>query len=280
MTLFDEQIPFSEEAESPRRGGRALVVILLLVAVVIGAYFWVPLVLHDAKPPAAERTVRRPEPRAAPVREAEPRPETPAPPRDVAVPEPTPEPIPEVAAVMPAPPPAGGVLHVDSDVPGAMVFLDRRYLGTTPLELAELEPGPHRLNVSVEGYEGFAQAVEIANDPVEIMVKFREVRLEQAVEVVHKHRLGSCKGRLVADLQGLHYETSHKDTFSIRLADIEEFEIDYLAHNLKIKPHGGRTYNFTDNHGNADVLFVFHREVEQALARLSHGGTPIVETAR
>ena len=274
MTLFDEQSPFSEEAEPPRHGGRALVVILLLVAVIIGAYFGVPLVLHDAEPPAAERTVRRPEPRVAPVREAEPRPETPAPARDVAVPEPTPE-----VAVVPAPPPAGGVLHVDSDVPGAMVFLDRRYLGTTPLELAELEPGPHRLNVSVEGYEGFAQAVEIANDPVEIMVKFREVRLEQAVEVAHKHRMGSCKGRLVADLQGLHYETSHRDTFSIRLADIEEFEIDYLAHNLKIKPRGGRTYNFTDNRDNADALFVFHREVEKALARLSQGGM-IVETAR
>ena len=276
MTLFDEQIPFSEEAESPRRSGRVLVVILLLVAVVIGAYFGVPLVLHDAEPPAAERTVRRPEPRAAPVREAEPRPETPAPARDVAVPEPTPE----VAAVMPAPPPAGGVLHVDSDVPGAMIFLDRRCLGTTPLELAELEPGPHRLNVSVEGYEGFARAVEIANDPVEIMVKFREVRLEQAVEVAHKHRMESCKGRLVADLQGLHYETSHRDTFSIRLADIEECEIDYLTHNLKIKPCGGRTYNFTDNRDNADALFVFHREVEKALARPSQGGTPIVETTR
>ena len=164
------------------------------------------------------------------------------------------------------------MLHVDSDVPGAMVFLDRRYLGTTPVEVAELEPGPHRLNVSVEGYEGFAQAVEIANDPVEIMVKFREVRLEQAVEVVHKHRMGSCKGRLVADLQGLHYETSHNDTFSIRLADIEEFEIDYLAHNLKIKPRGGRTYNFTDNRDNADALFVFHREVEQRAG-------PVVTTA-
>ena len=276
MTLFDEQLPFNEEAEPPRRGGRALVVILLLVAGVIGAYFGAPLVLHDAEPPAAERTVRRPVPGTAPVREAEPSPEAPAPARDVAVPEPTPE----VAAVMPAPPPAGGVLHVDSDVPGAMIFLDRRCLGTTPLELAELEPGPHRLNVSVEGYEGFAQAVEIANDPVEIMVKFREVRLEQAIEVVHKHRMGSCKGSLIADLQGFHYETSHNDTFSIRLADIEEFEIDYLAHNLKIKPRGGRTYNFTDNRDNADALFVFHREVEKALARLSQDGTPIVETAR
>ena len=276
MTLFDEQLPFNEEAEPPRRGGRALVVILLLVAGVIGAYFGAPLVLHDAEPPAAERTVRRPVPGTAPVREAEPSPEAPAPARDVAVPEPTPE----VAAVVPAPPLAGGVLHVESDVPGAMVFLDRRYLGTTPIEVAELERGPHRLNVSVEGYEGFAQAVEIANDPVEIMVKFREVRLEQAIEVVHKHRMGSCKGSLIADLQGFHYETSHNDTFSIRLADIEEFEIDYLAHNLKIKPRGGRTYNFTDNRDNADALFVFHREVEKALARLSQDGTPIVETAR
>ena len=34
---------------------------------------------------------------------------------------------------------------------------------------------------------------------------------------------------------------------------------------------GGRTYNFTDHESNADALFVFHREVEQARERLAGG---------
>ena len=50
----------------------------------------------------------------------------------------------------PAPPPAAPSLRVESDVPGAMVFLNRKYLGTTPLVSREVTPGSHQLNVQVD----------------------------------------------------------------------------------------------------------------------------------
>ena len=96
-----------------------------------------------------------------------------------------------------------GVLRVQSDVPGASVFLDRTFLGTTPLEKTGLSAGSHRVNVSAEGYEGVAQSVEIGDAPAELTVRFKEVRLDAAVPVVHKHAVGSCDGRLVATVQGL-----------------------------------------------------------------------------
>jgi len=40
-----------------------------------------------------------------------------------------------------------------------------------------------------------------------------------------------------------------------------------MEHNLRIKIRRGRTFNFTDTEANADRLFVFHREVEQAVAQ-------------
>ena len=59
--------------------------------------------------------------------------------------------------------------------------------------------------------------------------------------------------------------------FTVALADLEAFEIDYIGKNLKIKVKKGRTYNFTDPDGNADRLFVFHRDVEKARDRLKKG---------
>ena len=53
--------------------------------------------------------------------------------------------------------------------------------------------------------------------------------------------------------------------------ELEEFSMDYLEHNRRLKVRGGRTYNFTDEEPNADKLFVFHREVEEARTRLSAG---------
>ena len=63
-----------------------------------------------------------------------------------------------------APSRTAGVLRVRSDVPGASVFLDRKFLGTTPLDVDGLAAGSHRLNVSVDGYEGHAQAIGIGDD--------------------------------------------------------------------------------------------------------------------
>ncbi len=211
-----------------------------------------------ARPAPAAPAAPEPEPAAAPAPDPEPEPE------------PAPEPEPEPAA---APPPAV-VLRVTSDVDGAEVFIDRRYAGTTPFESYEVEPGRHRINVSAPGYEGHAEDVEITAALTSVDVRFRQIRLDQRIRVVHKHRFGDCEGHLVATTRGIAYETDDDDAFEVRLDGLEEFAVDYMAHNLRLKVRGGRTYNFTDGAENADALFVFHRAVEAARDRLARGESP------
>jgi hypothetical protein len=50
--------------------------------------------------------------------------------------------------------------------------------------------------------------------------------------------------------------------------------VDYLAKNLRVRLPKGRQFNFTDPDGNADRLFVFHRDVERARERIRKGDTP------
>lgn len=158
------------------------------------------------------------------------------------------------------------VLRVESDVPGASVFVDRRYLGTTPLEARDIAPGAHDITVSAEGYDMYADTIELpAGGSRDLVVRFKEVKLDEAVAVVHKHRMGSCSGRLLATTAGLRYESSDKkDAFSAPFASITEFRADYLEKNLKVKLKGGRTYNFTEPSGNADALYVFYQKVGAA----------------
>jgi hypothetical protein len=158
-------------------------------------------------------------------------------------------------------------LSVDADVPGAQVFLDRRFVGKTPLVIPEVEPGPHRLNVSAEGYEGFRQDITLRPGANEVHVLFKEVRLDESLAVKHKHGLGSCQGRLVASPAGLRYETDDdKDGFTAPFSSLEPLEIDYMGKNLRVKVRGGRTYNFTAE--GADALLSFQQAVEAARKRL------------
>ena len=162
-----------------------------------------------------------------------------------------------------APPP----FRIDSDVPGASVFVDQEYLGTTPLETTRLSPGSHRLAVEAEGYEMYSETIEVAPDSAEIVVRFKEVRLDERIDVVHKHGIGSCRGQLIATLDGLRYETDHKDHgFAVPLDEMTRFEVDYLKKNLRIDVRG-KKYNFTEPTGDADVLFVFHKQVEKVRLR-------------
>lgn len=185
---------------------------------------------------------------------------------------PAPRPAETPPAPTPTEPAATATLHVESDVAGASVFLDREYVGTTPLTLSGVSIGGHRLNVSAAGYEGYAETIDVEPGERTITVRFKEVRLDAAIDVVHKHRFGSCRGRLVATPAGLRYEASDRDdAFSVSLDGLEVFEVDYLQKNLRLKPRGGKTYNFTDPEGNADRLFVFHRDVEKVRERLRSG---------
>ena len=256
MSLREHQ----SEEEEPSRKGRFVLIGLIVIGCGVAAYLSMPPVEEPVPvttaadpPPPAPRPTPQPEPEPAP-----------------AAPPPVAEPEPEVVAeAAPPPAPPEPVLRVASDVSGASVFLDRKFLGTTPFETAEVPPGPHRFNVSPDGYEGFARDIEIDAELLSIDVRFREIRLDASVTVVHKHRFGSCEGVLRADLDGIHYETTDDDAFSIPLAEIELHEIDYLEHTLTLKRREGRTYNFTDEQDTADVLFVFHRDVEQARKQLA-----------
>ena len=168
-------------------------------------------------------------------------------------------------------PVATPVLVVESDVPGASVFLDRKFVGTTPLRTGNVEAGTHQLNASAEGQDGLVRTIEVAaTGETTVSLKFREVTLDAAVPVVHKHAMGACEGRLVADVSGLRYLTSNKgDAFAVSFVDLEVFEVDYIQKNLKVKRRGGKTWNFTDRNANADALYVFHRDVDKARARLA-----------
>jgi hypothetical protein len=260
MSVFDE-----EPAPPSRRGPMLLVMVLGAAVAAAGAWFF----LANRTPPVTEapsRTVPA-RPRTPTRREPAVSRETPA-----ATDRPASSRAPAEAAPAPsvAPSRPAGVLRVRSDVPGASVFLDRKFLGNTPLDVDGLDPGSHRLNVSVEGYEGHAQAVEIGDTPADVDVRFKDVRLNAAVPVVHKHGMGSCAGRLVADTAGLRYETSNAgDAFTMPFADLESFTVDYLKKALRVKRRGGKTWNFEDPNGQADPLFVFHRDVEKARSRLA-----------
>jgi hypothetical protein len=176
--------------------------------------------------------------------------------------------VPEASPVAAAPTTA--TLRIDSDVAGAEVFLDRVFLGVTPLEVSDVKPGTHRLNVSATGFEGISETIDVVPGPRDVMVEFKAVRLNASIRVRHKHGMGSCEGTLSATPDGLRYETTNRaDAFSVALTGVEAFTVDYLAKNLRLRVKSGKTYNFTDPDGNADRLFVFHRDVDKARARLS-----------
>jgi hypothetical protein len=250
---------------------RQLVILLVVIVLVAGGVGL--FVLSRPRPqPAPASVAAAPAPIVAPRTAPAPAPvEAPPPTRRAAAPPPAAAPEPPAEA-----PPADLVmLHVDSDVPGAQVFIDRQFIGAAPVTTSEVKPGTHQINVSAPGYEGYAQSIDVSPGPRDIMVRFKEVRLDARVEVIHKHGIGSCRGTLVATAQGLRYDTTNKgDAFTVPLANIETFVVDYLDKNLKVKIKGGKQYNFTDPDGSADRLFVFQRDVDKARQRLLKGEQP------
>lgn len=163
-------------------------------------------------------------------------------------------------------------LTLESDVPGASVFLDRAFVGNTPLTLDRLEPGSKRVQLTATGFDSVQKTIELAPGPNNISIRIREVSLDAKTPVVHKHGIGSCEGTLAASLDGLRYVTSNKsDAFTLPYAQVETFTVDYLQKNLRVKQRGGRTWNFTNKAENADPLFVFHRDVEAARKKLAEG---------
>jgi hypothetical protein len=246
-----------------------LALILLTGFGVLGgaaALFWSlrPAPDTPAPSPAAET---RPAAPAPPVAAASPAVKKPA---AVAPPKTTPSPTPEADKA-----PATGTLIIESDVPETSVFIDRVYLGTAPVTVPNLTPGPHRLNMSVTGYEGISETIEVEPGTRTIAIKFKEIRLDEQIGVTHKHGLGSCRGTLRATPQSLAYDTTNAgDAFRVALTDLEAFEVDYLEKNLRVKVRKGKTYNFADADNNIDRLYLFHQTVEKVRQRLLAGKRP------
>ena len=166
-------------------------------------------------------------------------------------------------------------LTLESDVPGASVFIDRAFVGNTPLTLDKLEPGSRRVQLTATGFDSVQKTIELVPGANNITIRIKEVSLNARTPVVHKHGIGSCEGTLTASLDGLQYVTSNKgDGFRLPYSQIETFTIDYLEKNLRVKARGGKTWNFTNKAENADVLFVFHRDVEAARKKLAAGYAP------
>ena len=244
--------------------GGAVIVILILGVV---------LLFRDNPPPADTETpvATAPAPRVVPkktepdVSRAEvPRKETPVKKSEPGRSEPAAPAAPTLAS-----------LTLESDVPGASVFIDRQYVGTTPLTLAKLEPGSKRVQLTATGYDSIQRTIELVPGPNVVSMRIKEITLNARTPVVHKHGMGSCEGTLVATLDGLRYETSNRnDAFTLPYARVETFAVDYLEKNLRVKQRGGRTWNFTDKNDNADPLFVFHRDVEAARKKLADGYVP------
>jgi hypothetical protein len=246
-------------------GAAGVVLLLVLLA------WWAlrPAPVRPEAPPRAERpaapspstpeaTPRAEPPAAEPSREARP--------RARAAPKPAPEAPEPVAPAAPA-----RELTIETDVPGALVFLDRRFLGNAPVTTSDVTGGTHQVNVSAEGFDGVARTIDVAESgPTSVTILLKEVRLNESVDVVHKHGMGSCQGRLHADLSGFRFApTKGDDGFTLPLSAVEGFEIDYLKKNLRLKRKGGRTWNFESPTGSADPLFIFHRDVEKARAKLA-----------
>ncbi len=179
---------------------------------------------------------------------------------------------PTVAAAESEPEPAAATtatLRVDSDVAGAQVFVDNKFIGTAPATVPNVQPGQRKVNVQAPGYEGVVEFVEVALGPKEVMISLKTVRLDQRVSVEHKHRMGSCSGTLIATPEGVRYQTSHaEDAFNVSLQNIETFTADFLQKNLKLKVRGGKTYDFTDPSGKAEAIYLFHQEVDKVRQRL------------
>ncbi len=234
-----------------RRGALA-VMVLLLVAGGAAAGF---LLLRSATPHApgaAPRPVVTAPRATVPTTTATPRPRPSVQPSPVAT-----------SAPSAAPAVTGTRLQIESDVPGAQVFVDRRFVGAAPVS-TDVEPGRHRVNASAPGFDMQAEDLDVKPGAQTVRLEFKRVRLDETIDVEHSHAFGSCKGRLHATTEGLRYETDDEDDgFRAAFAQIERFEADYLKKTLVVKLRGGRKYEFKDAKDAADPLYAFHQRVEK-----------------
>lgn len=242
---------------------RVLVIVAAGLVVMGGVLFFMSR-------PSRDEPTRGPAPIAAPKPARTP--DTAAPASSSAARPTAPKPAQPSPMVAPEAPPTTGTLVIESDVPDTSVFIDRVYLGNAPVTARDVAPGPHRINLSATGYDGYVETIDVVPGARTIAVRFKEIRLDATLAVVHKHAMGSCTGTLHATPQGLSYDTANKnDAFAAPLTGLEAFTMDYLAKTLRVKIKGGKSYNFTDPDGNVNRLYLFHQDVDKVRQRLIAG---------
>lgn len=248
---------------------QALVFVVVLAVAGVAAAYSLGYLGSSPEPVVEESAPRA----SAPV----PSTPVPAPATTAGTPRPTTPPpdAPPVAPPVPVAPvaPTTATLRIDSDVPGAQVFIDNKFVGTAPATIDGVQPGQRKVNVQAPGHESVAEFFDIAPGSRDITISLKTIRLDQKIAVTHKHRIGSCSGTLIATPDGIRYETTNKDDgFNVPLTNLETFTADFLQKNLKLKIRSGRNYDFTDPSGKADALYLFHQEVEKVRKRLMDGG--------
>src|SRR5829696_8312716 len=155
---------------------------ILIAAAIAVLAFGVIILLREKPapvveaPPAAPRIVpRKNEPVPTPARPVAEAPRK-------AAPKEAPAPAPVAAAA-----PKLASLKLDTDVPGASVFIDRAFVGNTPLSLDRLEPGSKRVQITAAGFDSVQKTINLAPGPNAISIRIKEVSLNARVSVVHKH---------------------------------------------------------------------------------------------
>ena len=73
---------------------------------------------------------------------------------------------PPVVQASATPKPITGILKVDSVPEGADVYVDHKYLGTTPLRVPDLEQGTHKIGLIRTGYVEWASDVEVTDGKI------------------------------------------------------------------------------------------------------------------
>ena len=246
------------------RGPLAASLVVVAAVMIAGAY---AMGMFDAsRPPETTMATAATAPADAPAASDDAAPVSTASPKAVVRP-----PAPEIRTPLPVATTA--TLRIDSDVPGADVFIDNSFVGKVPAVVENVQPGRRKIHVSAPGFETVSEFRDVEPGPDELTISLRTIRLDRRVDVTHRHRLGSCEGTLIATPRGVRYETARaEDAFSAPLARIERLEADYVQRSLTIGVAGGRTFNFRAPEGNADDLYSFYQDVGKARQRVIDGG--------
>jgi hypothetical protein len=126
-------------------------------------------------------------------------------------------------------PAAAGVLRVKTDVAEALVVLDNKEVGRTPLTLRDVSVGKHRLVIVKDGYEDHVQEVDVTalkTASVFAVMKPESARMPEVpvtFKVTHHHFSGHpCSGKLTVTADAVDYDAEDDaDKFHIPLATIK-----------------------------------------------------------